>query len=67
LRNKGVTGATIVLSWLGRQIQPLQKCCRLGFEYSGLTDPSRFSSEKIYEEEAMVLVQSIFEGIVGAP
>ena len=40
MRNMGVTGATVVFSWLGRQIQPLQKHCHLGFEYSGLTDPS---------------------------
>ena len=63
LKNNGVIGATVILSWLRRQIQPLQNCCNLGFEYTGLTDPSRFSSEKIYEEEAMALIYNVLEGV----
>ena len=67
LKNKGVTSATVVFSWLGRQIQPLQKRCNAGFEYSGLEDPSRFSSEKIHPDEAMALLYSIFEGVDAEP
>ena len=67
LRNNGVTRATVILSWLRRQIQPLQNHCNLGFEFTGITDPSRFSSEKIYEEEAMVLVHNVFEGVNAVP
>ena len=67
LKNKGVTGVTVVFSWLGRQIQPLQKRCNAGFEYSGLEDPSRFSSEKIHPDEAMALLYSIFEGVDAEP
>ena len=41
---------TVILSWLRKQIQPLQKRCNFHFEYTGMLDPSRFSLEKIYEE-----------------
>ena len=47
LRENKVTGATVMLPWIRRQIQPLQSCFHLGFEYAGLTDPSHFSSENI--------------------
>jgi len=67
LRNKGVTRVTVMLSWLRRQVQPLQSHYNLGFEYIGLTDPSRFSSEKIYEEEAMILVHNVLEGVNAIP
>ena len=42
----GVNGATVVVSWLRRQFQPLQCRSHLGFEYTGLYDPPRFSSER---------------------
>ena len=67
LKSKGVTGATVVFSWLGRQIQPLQKRCHVGFECSGQEDPSRFSSERIHPSEAMALLYSIFEGVDSKP
>ena len=62
-----MTGATVVSSWLRRQIQPLQ--CRIhpGFEYTGLYDPSRFSSEKTGQDEAMVLLYNLSEGVSTIP
>ena len=62
-----MAGATMILSWLRRQIQPLQNRCNLGFEYTGLSDPSRFSLEKIYVDEAMVLVHNVLEGVNVVP
>ena len=56
LKKEKVTSGSVVLSWIVRRIQPLQKRCSLGFEYSGLKDPSRFSGEKIKAEKAMKLV-----------
>jgi len=67
LKNKRVTGAMVAFSWLGRQIQPLQKRCHAGFEYSGLDDPSRFSSEVIHPNEAMAVLNDLFEGIDSVP
>ena len=57
----------VAFSWLGRQIQPLQKCCHAGFEYSGLDDPSQFSSEVIHPSEAMTILNDIFEGVDSVP
>ena len=67
LKNKGVTGAMVAFSWLGRQIQPLQKHCHAGFEYSGLDDPSRFSSKVIHPNEAMAILNDLFEGVESVP
>jgi hypothetical protein len=43
-RNAGVTGVTVMYSWIGWRIQPLQKQSRFGFEYVGVLDPSCFSA-----------------------
>ena len=66
-RREGVTGATVVSSWLRRQIQPLQCHSHLGFEYTGLYDPSLFLSEKTSRDEAMVLLYNLFEGVSSIP
>ena len=66
-RRKGVTGATVVSSWLKRQIQPLQYRIHPGFEYTGLYDPSLFSSEKTGRDETMVLLYNLFEGVSTIP
>ena len=66
-RREGVTGATVVSSWLRRQVQPLQSRIYSGFEYTGLYDPSRFSSEKTGRDEAMVLLYNLFEGVSTIP
>jgi hypothetical protein len=39
-RDAGVTGVSVMYTWLGRWIQPLQKRTRFGFEYLGILDPS---------------------------
>ena len=62
-----MTGATVVSSWLRRQIQPLQSRIHPGFEYTGLHDPSRFLSEKTGRDEAMVLLHNLFEGVSTIP
>ena len=62
-RREGVTGAIVDSSWLRRQVQSLQCHSRLGFEYMGLYDPSRFLSEKTSRDEAMVLLYNLFKGV----
>ena len=48
LKKKGVTGGTVVYSFLGHRVQPLQRRVHPGFRYEGLEDPSRFTPEKIH-------------------
>ena len=67
LRREGVTGAMVVSSWLRRQIQPLQCRTHPEFEYTGLHDSSRFSSEKTSRHEAMVFLYNLFEGVTSLP
>jgi len=66
-RREGVTGATVVSSLLWRQVQPLKSRIHSGFEYTGLYDPSQFSSEKTGRDEAMVLLYNLFEGVSTIP
>ena len=66
-RKEGVTRATVVISWLKTQYQSLQCRSHLGFEYTGQYDPSRFSSEKTCQEEALVLLHNLFEGVDSFP
>ena len=62
-----MTGATVVSSWLRRQVQPLQSRIHSGFKYTRLYDPSRFSSENTGRDEAMVVVYNLFEGVSTIP
>ena len=41
LKQQGLTGFGIVSSLLRRRVQPLKERENLGFEYSGVEDPSR--------------------------
>jgi len=66
-RREGVTGATVVSSLLRRQVQPLQSRIHSGFKFTGLCDPSRFSSEKTGRDEAMVFLYNLFEGVSTIP
>ena len=45
----------------------MQKRCHPGFEYSGLDEPSQFSSEVIHPNEAMAILNDIFEGVDSVP
>jgi hypothetical protein len=57
LRTAGVTGASVMYSWIGQHIQPLQKCDQFGFEYLRLSDQSRFTAEHIHQDEAVMRVK----------
>jgi hypothetical protein len=48
-----VTRVSVMYTWLGRRIQPLQKRTRFGFEYLDVSDPSWFSTERIEKGEAL--------------
>jgi hypothetical protein len=46
--------------WLARRVLPLKKQVHLGWEYSGLQDPARETSEKIAPELLVKHLEEIF-------
>jgi hypothetical protein len=66
-RDAGVTRVLVMYTWLGRQIQPLQKCTHFCFEYLGTLDPSRFSAERIEKGEALLRVSRVLMGTETVP
>ena len=59
LKAEGVTGASVVYSWITRRIQPLQKRETFGSEYLGTEDPSQQSAEELLGGEALKRVQRV--------
>jgi hypothetical protein len=50
----GVTGASIMLSFFKRRVQPIQQRHKLGFEYTGSEDPSRMCAEELSDDAALL-------------
>jgi hypothetical protein len=59
LRTEGVTGASVMYSWIGRRIQPLQKGDWFSFHYLRLLDQSRFTAERNNQDEAVMRVSRV--------
>jgi hypothetical protein len=55
-RDARVTRVSVMYTWLGRRIQPLQKHACFSFEYLGVLDPSRFSAEHIEKVDALLRI-----------
>jgi hypothetical protein len=63
----GVTGASVMFSFFKRRIQPIQQRHRLGFEYTGSTDPSRMCAEELSDKAALVRVQRVLLDVDAVP
>jgi hypothetical protein len=59
--------ASVVYSWKGRRIQPLQRRARYDFEYLGVLDPSRFSADKMFKSEAVRRVSRVLLDVDTVP
>ena len=46
-----ICGASVIVSWSLRRIQPLQRRVNLGFQYTGDADSSRYTRTKITEDD----------------
>ena len=54
LKQQGLTGFSIVSSFLRRRVQPLKEREHLGFEYSRAKDPSRMVPDlELTDEEVL--------------
>jgi hypothetical protein len=58
---------TVMYSWIGRWIQPLQKWSRFGFDYLGVLDPSRFFGDPIQKFDAILRVSRVLMGTETMP
>ena len=67
LRKKGLTGVTVVYSWVTRRIQPLQRRANLGFNYAGEKDPGRLTTDLITKPDALRRVNRVLDGVDGEP
>jgi hypothetical protein len=66
-KEMGVTGASVMLSFFKRRIQPIQQCHTLGFEYMGTEDPSRMCAEELGDDAALVRVKRILLDVDAVP
>jgi hypothetical protein len=57
----------MAINWLARRVMPLKKQVHPGWEYSGLQDPTRETSEKSEVEDILELLQGIFTIISSRP
>ena len=62
LKKNGVTGDTVVYSFLSRRVQPLQRRLHPGFRFEGREDPSRFSPDPIHQSELWRRCGKVLDG-----
>ena len=62
-----ITGASVVAHWTIRRVQPLQRRVHLAFEYTGEEDPTRYSREKISEDDLEVRVAALLKNVEWRP
>jgi hypothetical protein len=63
----GLTGASVMFSFFKRQIQPIQQCHTLGFEYIGTEDPSRMCAEELTDDAALTRVRRVLLDVDAVP
>ena len=60
-----ICGASEIAHWSMQRIQPLQQRIRLGFQYTGGADPSRYSRSKITEDDLKDQVMRLLKNVAG--
>jgi hypothetical protein len=66
-KEAGVTGASVMLSFFKRRIQPIQQRHTFGFEYMGTEDPSRMCAEELEDDTALVRTRRILLDVETVP
>jgi hypothetical protein len=66
-KEMGVTGASVMLSFFKRRIQPIQQRHTLGFEYMGTKDPSRMCAKELGDDAVLVRVKRILLDVDAIP
>jgi hypothetical protein len=63
LKEKGLIGMFMASHWLARRVQPLKKRVHLGWEYSGLQDPTRETQEQMTSKLLLKHLGEMFQEI----
>jgi hypothetical protein len=66
-KEMGVTGASVMMLFFKRRIQPIQQRHTLGFEYVGTEDPSRMCAEELADDAALVWVKRVLLDVEAVP
>jgi hypothetical protein len=67
LKRRGLTGVYVAANWLAHWVMSLNKQVHPGWEYSGLQDPTRETSEKPEVEDILEHLYKIFTNISSWP
>ena len=62
-----IIGASVVAHWTIRRVQPLQRRVHLAFEYTGEEDPTRYTREKISEDDLEARVTTLLKNVDWRP
>ena len=62
-----ITGVSVVAHWPLWRVQPLQRRVHLAFEYTGEEDPTRYTREKISEDDLEVRVAALLKNVDWRP
>jgi hypothetical protein len=66
-KEMGVTGASVMVSFFKRRVQPIQQRHILGFEYKCAEDPSRMCTEELTDEAALTRVRRVLLDVDAIP
>jgi hypothetical protein len=53
MKDQGLSGVGVVVSFIRRRVQPLKDRVHYGFEYTGCQDPTRVTSNEFSEGEVL--------------
>ena len=59
-----ITGASVIVHWILRRVQPLQQRVHLGFQYTREEDPTRYTRAKISKDELKDRVAGLLKNVV---
>ena len=62
-----ITSASVIAHWTLRRVQPQQRRVHLAFQYTGEEDPTRYTRDKISEDELQDRVAVLLQNIDWRP
>jgi hypothetical protein len=67
LKRRSLIGVCMATNWLARRVTPLKKQVHPGWEYNGLQDPTRETSDNLRVNEVVKLLQEMFSNTSSWP